>query len=155
MWSIVLAAPAAAPVDPEAAAQKILALTNEARAQRRRCGQKAYAKAPPLKWNAQLAAAAVGHSEDMASKNYFSHISKDGDTQSERVTSEGYRYRIVAENIAAGQSDAREVVAGWLKSPDHCANLMNPNVTEMGAGLNADPASEFGVYWTQLFAAPR
>lgn len=154
-WSIVLAAPAAALGDSKAAVRKVLASTNDARSQPRLCGQKAYTKAAPLKWNEKLAAAAAKHSEDMASKNYFSHIAKDGGTPGERVTSEDYRYRIVSENIAAGQSDPREVVTGWLKSPGHCANLMNPNVTEMGAGLNADPKSEFGVYWTQVFAAPR
>ncbi len=153
-WSIVLAAPRSGPTDAAAAAKKILALTNSARGQARRCGKTDYSKAQPLSWNAQLAAAATQHSADMASKNYFSHTAENGSTPDERVKHAGYRYRIVAENIAAGQADAREVVTGWLKSPGHCANVMNPKVTEMGAGVRSESASKLGIYWTQVFARP-
>jgi uncharacterized protein YkwD len=47
-------------------------------------------------------------------------------------------------------------VAGWLSSPGHCANLMNPRYTEMGAayGLNSARKSTYP-YWTQVFGAPR
>lgn len=154
-WSIVLAAPRAGPVDARAAAARIVTLTNEARAKARRCGNKAFAKAPPVKWNDTLADAATRHSEDMASRNYFSHIAKDGSDPTERVVRAGYRYRVVAENIAAGQSEPREVIAGWLASPGHCANLMNPKVTEIGVGTHTDRESDFVVYWTQIFAVPR
>ena len=46
-------------------------------------------------------------------------------------------------------------MAGWLKSPGHCASLMNPAFTEMGAGVAIDHGSAMGVYWTQEFGAPR
>ena len=46
-------------------------------------------------------------------------------------------------------------MAGWIKSPGHCANLMNPGFTEMGAGLAVDHKSELGVYWAQAFGTPR
>ena len=46
-------------------------------------------------------------------------------------------------------------VAGWIKSPAHCANLMHPDYIEMGAAFAVDPRSDFGVYWAQNFGAPR
>jgi len=46
------------------------------------------------------------------------------------------------------------VVAGWLASPGHCANLMNPAFSELGAGYAVDPKSDAGIYWTALFGAP-
>lgn len=46
-------------------------------------------------------------------------------------------------------------MAAWIKSPEHCANLMNPAFTEMGVAFAIDRKSELGVYWTQEFAAPR
>ena len=52
-----------------------------------------------------------------------------------------------SENVAMGQQNEEEVMKSWLSSPGHCANIMNPNVTEVGAAHSGD-------YWTQLFAAP-
>jgi hypothetical protein len=46
-------------------------------------------------------------------------------------------------------------VAGWIKSPGHCANLMNPAFTEMGAAFAVNNRSEFGVYSAQAFGTPR
>jgi uncharacterized protein YkwD len=46
-------------------------------------------------------------------------------------------------------------VKGWIDSPGHCANLMNPAYTDMGAGFAVSAASEMGVYWAQAFGAPR
>jgi uncharacterized protein YkwD len=61
----------------------------------------------------------------------------------------------MGENIAAGQRSPEDAVAGWIKSPDHCANLMNPVFTEMGAALAVNARSELGMYWTQEFGKPR
>ena len=43
----------------------------------------------------------------------------------------------------------------WIKSPSHCANLMNPAYTEMGAAFAVNARSEMGVYWTQVFGTRR
>ena len=96
------------------------------------------------------------HSEDMAHNNYFSHSGRDGSTLSQRVERAGYRYRANGENIAAeGQMNAKHAVAGWIKSPAHCANLMNPAYTDMGVAYAVNTSSEMGVYWTQVFGTPR
>jgi uncharacterized protein YkwD len=91
----------------------------------------------------------------MARNNYFSHSSRDGTTPAQRVERAGYRYRTTGENIAAGQTQPEAAVAGWIKSPGHCANLMNPAFTEMGTAYAVNAKSAMGVYWTQAFGAPR
>ena len=45
-------------------------------------------------------------------------------------------------------------VDGWLASPGHCSNLMNPQLRDMGAAYATDPKSDAGIYWTALFGTP-
>ncbi|MCK9379474.1 MAG: CAP domain-containing protein [Sulfuritalea sp.] len=154
---IVMAAPFAPSVamNEESAGQRVLELVNQARATRRTCGSQAFNAARPLRWNDLLAEAALLHSEDMARFNYFSHGGRDGSTPLQRVEQAGYRYRVVGENIAGGQMKPEDAVAGWIRSPTHCANLMNPVFTEMGVAFAVDQKSKLGVYWTQDFGTPR
>ena len=65
----------------------------------------------------------------------------------------GYRYRKVAENIAAGQRDAAEVVRGWMNSPGHRANILDAELTQIGVGLVS--GGPYGTTWTQVFGTPR
>ncbi len=155
LW-IVLAVPFAplAGVSDEAAERRILDLINQARATSRYCGNQLFNAVRPVRWNDSLAEASLRHSEDMARNNYFSHSGRDGSNPGQRVERAGYRFRTVGENIAAGQQNAEAAVAGWIKSPGHCANLMNPAFVDMGAGVVVDRRSEMGVYWTQEFGAP-
>lgn len=133
----------------------MLALVNEARAKPRRCGDKPFGSARPVLWNEPLEVAASGHAKDMAANNNFSHSGRDGSTPAQRVARAGYRYQMTGENIAAGQLSPEEAVAGWIRSPAHCANLMNSLYTKMGVAFAVSAASSMGVYWVQLFAAPR
>lgn len=157
VW-IVIAAPFAPAVgmSRQAAEQRLLDLVNRARAAPRSCGKLAFRAAQPVRWNDALAEAARRHAEDMARYNYFSHSGRDGSDPAQRIERAGYRYRATGENIAAGtRMDPEEAVAGWIKSPGHCAILMSPAYIEMGAGFAVSAASEFGVYWAQAFGAPR
>jgi uncharacterized protein YkwD len=156
-WQVVLAHPLVHPPlpDPALLAAELLALVNQARATPRNCGTQAFGAAPPLTWNETLARAALGHSRDMAEKRYFDHKEPGGSTPPVRATQAGYHWSRVSENIASGQRTAAEAVAGWLDSPGHCANIMNPVVTEMGAAYAVNPASENRtLYWTQMFGRP-
>jgi uncharacterized protein YkwD len=118
------------------------------------CGRQRFAAARPLSWNASLGAAAQGHSKAMAYGNYFAHQDPDGDMPYDRARAAGYRGRQIGENIAAGQGSPSKAMAGWLASPGHCANLMNPMFTQVGAAYAANARSDNGVYWTMLFGAP-
>ena len=60
-------------------------------------------------------------------------------------------YRMVGENIAAGQRSANEVVTAWMNSPDHRANIMNPKFRELGMGYLYLQDSKYKHYWAQLF----
>jgi uncharacterized protein YkwD len=156
VW-IVMAAPFASSlaISAQAAGQRVLELVNAARATPRNCGNKPFKAARPLRWNDTLAAASLLHAEDMARNSYFSHTGRDGSNPAQRVARAGYRYRATGENIAAGQMNPEDAVAGWIKSPPHCANLMNPAFTEMGVAYAVGPASDMGVYWSQAFGTPR
>lgn len=134
---------------------RMLALVNAARAQSRRCGATAHAAAPPVRWSPVLELAASAHAADMAAQDFFSHTAKDGSTPAQRVTRAGYRYRMTGENIAGGQLTPEEAVAGWLKSPGHCANLMNPGYQEMAVAYAVNARARLGVYWVQQFGTPR
>jgi uncharacterized protein YkwD len=154
VW-IVLAAPFTVPVlDAAAAARRVLALVNEARAAPRRCGDTAYPAAKPLAYSSRLERAAAAHARDMARRGALDHRGADGSTPGERVRRAGYRWLAVAENVAAGQRDADAVVRSWLASPGHCANIMGGEFSEMGVAFATNAASEAGIYWAQVFALP-
>jgi uncharacterized protein YkwD len=156
VW-IVLAAPFGAPelADEQRVRQRVLELTNEARAHARRCGSKSFASVPPLRLASRLSSAAHEHSKDMAKHSELEHEGTDGSTPFQRITRGGYLWRTAGENIAAGATSAEEVMEGWLASPGHCENLMDPRFTETGISYVVDAKSKSGVYWTQVFATPR
>jgi uncharacterized protein YkwD len=157
-WVLVLAQPSLPPTLPDSnqAGSAILQAVNAARAAPRTCGEQSFAAAPPVSWNAALGAAALAHSRDMANQKYFSHQGKDGTVAGDRARQAGYDWRRIGENIAVGMRSPEAAVAGWLASPGHCANIMAPGFTEMGAGYGVSYARPGGtVYWTQVFGAPR
>jgi uncharacterized protein YkwD len=45
-------------------------------------------------------------------------------------------------------------VAAWIKSPHHCANIMEPDFRQMGAAYFVNPTSDTVIYWTQVFGTP-
>ncbi|UVL58367.1 CAP domain-containing protein [Pseudomonas sp. B21-035] len=155
-WRIVLARPLLAGRlgDWQAEGQKVLEMINTARSQARQCGGQAFNATTALAWNTTLAGAAESHTRAMANNNFFDHKDRDGRTPGDRAELAGYAGQQVGENIAAGQDTPRKVVDGWLASPGHCANLMNPQFSELGAAYAVDPKSDAGIYWTAMFGAP-
>lgn len=135
---------AASPQRTQELTHQVIVLTNQYR-QAAGCA--------PLLWNAQLATAAQRHATDMASNNYFSHVSRNGASFGARIRSAGYRYRLAAENIAAGQLSPEEVVATWMNSPAHRANILNCRLREIGVGFSESPTSTYGTYWVQNFGS--
>jgi uncharacterized protein YkwD len=154
-WQVVLARPVLdrQMSDTRSVSKDLLAQVNAARSKPRLCGRQRFAAARPLAWNASLGAAAQGHSKAMAYGNFFAHQDPDGDNAADRARAAGFRGRQIGENIAAGQGSPSKAMAGWLASPGHCANLMNPMFTQVGAGYATDARSDEGVYWTMLFGA--
>jgi len=148
---------AAVPFDPPQATQsgdmagRVLALVNQARTQPRSCGGRSFAAAPPLSLDAQLTHAASAHAQDMARHGFLDHRGRDGSSPADRADRAGYKWRSVGENVASGQTTPEHVVRDWLRSPEHCANIMDPRFTEMGLAYAVNAASEGGIYWAQAF----
>lgn len=136
-------------------ASRALELVNEARARGARCGKRSFGPAPPMSLSATLAGVASGHALDMAEHNYFEHQDLAGNSPADRVRAVGYREKLVGENIAYGPESVEEVVQGWLDSPGHCENLMDPRFAQMGIAYSAGRTSRRGLYWVQLLAEPR
>ncbi|MGA6096598.1 CAP domain-containing protein [Stutzerimonas marianensis] len=152
-WRIVLARPllGAHLKDSQAEGQMLLDELNRARGQARQCGGVPFAAARPLRWNGTLAEVAERHSRGMANGNYFGPLDRDGRTPGDRAELAGYAGAQVGQNIAAALDRSSAVVEGWLASPGHCANLMNPAFSELGAAYAVDPQSDAGIYWTAVF----
>lgn len=129
----------------------VLEETNRVRAQGADCGERGqFEAAPPVRLNSALRCAARAHSVDMAERNYFSHDDPEGLGSVERVANTQYRWFALGENIAAGYPTPEAVVLGWKESDGHCANMMNPNFTQLGVGYF--PGGTYSHYWTQVFA---
>ncbi len=131
--------------------KQVVALTNQARRTPRMCGKQRFSKAGPLTINPLLTAAARSHSADMSKRHYFSHFSLTGKSPWDRMNAAGYRnWTNAGENIAAGQSSPAAVVKAWLRSPGHCANIMNRRFTEIGVG-QVSATHSYRYWWTQDF----
>jgi uncharacterized protein YkwD/stress response protein SCP2 len=141
----VTGGPSAPPADTSTSRllADVAALTNVERA---RAGLPALAIVP------LLAAAAQAHSADMAARDFFAHESPEGSQVWDRVLAVGYRYAKVAENIAAGQRTPAEAVTGWMNSPGHRRNILDPELQQIGVGYVV--GGRYGTYWTQVFGRP-
>jgi uncharacterized protein YkwD len=114
--------------------------------------ERAKAGCKPVTADDRLVAAARGHSADMAARDYFDHATPEKADFAARITTAGYRWAAAGENIAKGQSTAAEVMAGWMSSDGHRANILNCAFTNVGVGVVADPTG--ARLWTQDFAKP-
>jgi uncharacterized protein YkwD len=97
----------------------------------------------PLTWVGPVAVVAQQHSEDMFNFSFFSHINHLGKTPFDRLKAAGIRYRVAAENIAAGQRTAEQVLHSWLTSSGHRRNIENCELTQHGIGLSNN-------HWTHM-----
>lgn len=141
---------------------KYLKVVNYARGIARTCGEEGdFEIANPVRFNLDLYLAALEHSQDMAQNNIFSHQGSGNasditgsnlgkkSTFVERIEANGYvDYSTIGENILVGEERIEEVVDGWIDSPGHCANLMNPDFEEMGL---AQYEGSSRLFWTQVF----
>jgi uncharacterized protein YkwD len=146
---------AAAAPSGAALATHALQLVNDVRTRGTRCGGRLFAPAPPVSLSGTLAGVAFGHAADMAKHDYFEHEDLSGRSPADRVRASGYHEKLVGENIAYGPASVEEVVQGWLDSPGHCENLMDPRFAEMGIAYAAGQSTRHGLFWVQLLAEPR
>ena len=134
-----------APTSIAAEVQRIVDLTN---AQRVQAGLAALAVDP------QLMAMANVQSTNMARLDVMSHDlpGTNAPTLADRAALVGYNFSTLGENIAYNYANADAVVAGWMNSPGHRANILNPSFTQIGVSVAFDATGE--PYYTQEFGKP-
>jgi uncharacterized protein YkwD len=90
---------------------------------------------PPLKHRDLLDNSSELHSSNMAVRNFFAHCDPDTLSQPwDRMASAGYSWNYAAENIAAGYNSPTAVMAGWMASSGHRANILSTGSRELGVG---------------------
>jgi len=92
-----------------------------------------------LKLNDKLDKAAQDKANDMVNKDYWSHNTPDGNAPWVFITNNGYLYEKVGENLAYGFNTSSDVVSGWMNSPSHKANLLDPDYVDVGFGFANSP----------------
>ncbi len=164
--------PYEAPAISESEKQAYLDAINDARSHQQDCGSEGIKDpAPALSWNDKLYRAAYEHSRDLAESNTWSHdgsgTSSDWTAQVQGLEYSTFRDRIenngytswsrIGENITAGtdRDTARKAVEAWLQSDGHCANLMDPDYTEVGMAHYRKDGSDYTHYWTQDLGTPQ
>lgn len=139
-------APPAALVAPAVEAPawqaNMLAIINATRV---RAGVKELNLCPAINRAAQL------YAEQMAATGLFAHVGADGSKAWERMKAQAYNWRSAGENIARGQDDVDVVMAAWIASPGHYANLINSNFRHVGLGLTVDASGS--KWWVQDFGS--
>ena len=109
----------------------------------------------PLSENALLAQAAKLKAEDMATKNYFAHVSPEGLTPWHWLEEVGYRYMYAGENLAVNFFESADVAEAWMNSPSHRANIVKENYTEIGIGVASGTyQGRHTIFVAQFFGTP-
>jgi uncharacterized protein YkwD len=108
----------------------------------------------PLSVTVSLTNAAQSRARTMAEAGVLSHTAPDGSTVAGRVQAAGYGgWTDLGEVIAAGPASPEEVVECWLASPDHRADLLDPNFKELGVGYYYLSSNTYKHWWVADLAA--
>lgn len=91
---------------------------------------------PELVWDQQLYVAARAHASQMANLGAISHQFQGEPDLSQRISSAGARFAVIAENVAMA-STAVSVHDGWMNSPHHRENILDPRLTSVGIAVVA------------------
>lgn len=138
-----LAVPAPAHAETSLLASQLVTGVNRVRSE---------AGLPLLTETADLDAVAFERSADMASRQYFSHVTPEGRTVFLMLAERGIAYRAAGENLAwntADEATASSIaLQSFLNSPPHRANLLNPSFSQIGIGVSSDGKR---TYFTLVF----
>lgn len=89
---------------------------------------------PQLRWDAALFKAARGHALRMLDLNSLEHQLPGEPAIAARLTTAGARFSYFAENLASGK-DPRAIHEGWMDSPGHRRNILDPRATSVGIAV--------------------
>ena len=112
--------------------------------------QRASNNLSPLTDNPHLDTAAQDYAQVLVADTCFGHTCGAQPDFTGRDESAGYAaWTMLGENVAAGQLTPEAVVAAWMGSPEHRANILRPEFTDIGLGIAVGGAH--GMYWAQEF----
>lgn len=97
--------------------------------------QRASSSETALNLNSQLNSAAQAKANDMVSRDYWSHTTPDGQQPWSFITAAGYTYQAAGENLAYGFDSSDAVIAGWMNSAEHKANILSTSYKDVGFGI--------------------
>lgn len=123
----------------------MLEIVNEHRTRGANCGGVSMPATQALRSDPALRCAARLHSRDMNERDFFDHTNPDGDGPGVRMAEAGWEGRGWGENIQSGSNTAEGAMSSLMSSPGHCRNIMDPDFTHAGIGVD-------GTKWTQVFA---
>jgi Cysteine-rich secretory protein family len=110
---------------------------------------------PPLTLRSKLTTSAISHTQWMVDHNCFEHDCAGELTLEQRINATGYAWSLIGENIADGYDTAQDVVAAWMASPGHRANILDPRFRDIGiARIECPSGCDATPYWTTDFGAP-
>lgn len=134
------------PANPETVAADVVRYTNDARVRN---------GLPPFAANGKLMEAARIQAQQMAQYQRADHTINGAEypTLQSRLQAVSYVYSNAAENVAWNQRDAASVVNTWMNSSGHRANILDPTLRDVGAGMARSSRGE--PYWIQVFGTPR
>jgi len=89
----------------------------------------------PLEMNSKLSSAALAKGQDMLTDQYWAHIAPDGKEPWSFIKESGYTYKVAGENLARDFYSTGDMVAAWMNSPTHKANIVNNNYKEIGIAV--------------------
>lgn len=133
--------PAECNIITDAEAEVALRLTNQKRASE---------GLTPLSVNPKLMKIASLQACNQAKSGVMSHAGPDHDGPKHRAKANGYKPRIIAENIASGPFDVEKSAKAWNASKDHTGNIMIPETREFGIGSAVGPNGF--IYWAAVYA---
>lgn len=105
----------------------------------------------PLTLNPNLEQAARNYATTLARIDGGAQLSHtiDGTDPGTRARQAGYRWTAIGENIAYNYPDAQTAMTGWMNSPPHRKNILNPTFQQVG--ITAVPNSRGELYWSVDF----
>ena len=104
----------------------------------------------PLELSEELCSVATLKAQDMAVFGYFEHESPNFGAPDKMLNAFGIHWHLSGENIAAGYQTPKQVMDGWMDSPGHRANILNPGYGKLGVGYLTG-LGEYSSYWVQTF----
>jgi uncharacterized protein YkwD len=108
----------------------------------------------PVSVDPRLMRAAASYAAVMGERDQIGH--RLGASLPRRVSSVGYDWGYVGENLAASFSSLDDAMQGWKNSPGHRKNLLSPFATEIGvAAVATPPGSKHRNYWDLILATPQ